>query len=90
VIAKLLDVKSAENIWVKQFDRDLTGSDQYQIEDEITQLITSTLADRIGVITRILVKKTHNKQCRDLTAFEAALKMYHWGIVLHEFRPLKF
>lgn len=57
VIAKLLDVESAANIWVKQFDRDLTDSDQYQIEDEITQQITATLADRIGVITRILVKK---------------------------------
>ena len=84
VIAKLLDVESAENIWVKQFDRDLTVSDQYEIEDEITQQITSTLADRIGVITRILVKKTQNKPLSDLTAFEAALKMYHWGIVLTE------
>ncbi len=84
VIAKLLDVESAENIWVKQFDRDLTVSDQYEIEDEITQQITSTLADRIGVITRILVKKTQNKPLSDLTTFEAALKMYHWGIVLTE------
>ena len=84
VIAKLLDVDSAANIWVKQFDRDLTDSDQYQIEDEITQQITATLADRIGVITRILVKKTQNKPLSDLTAFEAALKMYHWGIVLTE------
>ena len=84
LIAKLLDAESAANIWVKQFDRDLTISDQYEIEDEITQEIASTLGDRIGVITRVLVKKTQNRQISDLSAFEAALKMYHWGIVLTE------
>ena len=82
VIAKLLDVESAENIWVKQFDRDLTVSDQYDIEDEITQRITSTLADRTGVISRILVKKTNKKPISSLSAFEAVLKMYHWNVVL--------
>ena len=73
-IVKLLDIESAANIWVKQFDRDLTDSDKYEIEDEITQQITSTLADRIGVTTRVLVKRTHNKPCSGLTAFEASLK----------------
>lgn len=84
VIAKLLDAQSAANIWVEQFDRDLTDSDQYEIEDEITQRITTTLADRTGVITKILVKKTNKKPFTSLTAFEAVLKMYHWNIVLTE------
>ena len=82
VIAKLLDAESAANIWVKQFDRDLTDSDQYEIEDEITQQITATLADRTGIISRILVKKTNKKAFSSLSAFEAVLKMYHWNIVL--------
>ena len=56
----------------------------FDIEDEITQRIVATLADRIGVITRVLIKRTAHKACSDLTAFEATLKMYHWGIVLTE------
>ncbi|MDJ0820139.1 MAG: tetratricopeptide repeat protein [Desulfobacterales bacterium] len=84
VIVKLLDVKSAANIWVKQFDRDFSDPDQFEIEDEISQQISTTLADRTGVIARILVKKTSKKSFSDLTAFEAVLKMYHWNIVLTE------
>ena len=84
VIVKLLDADSAANIWVEKFDRDLADSDQYEIEDEITQRITTTLADRIGVVTKILIKKTNKKSITSLSAFEAVLKMYHWNIVLTE------
>lgn len=84
VIAKLLEAESAANIWVNQFDRDLADSNQYEIEDDITQQITTTLADRTGVITKILVRKTNKKPFTSFSAFEAVLKMYHWNIVLTE------
>ena len=84
VTAWLVDAETEENLWVERFDRDLSVSSLYEIEDEITQRIVATLADRIGVITRVLVKRTAHKPIRDLTAFEATLKMYHWGIVLTE------
>jgi adenylate cyclase len=84
VTAWLLDAESGANLWVERFDRDLTATNLYAIEDEITQRIVATLGDRIGVITRVLVKRSKEKACKDLTAFEAMLKMYHWGIVLTE------
>lgn len=82
VIATLLDVESAGNVWVKQFDRDLGVSSLYEIEDEITREVAATLADRIGMVTRVLLRGTARKACHELTSFEAALKMYHWGIVM--------
>ena len=84
VTAWLLETESAANVWVERFDRDLSAASLFEIEDEITQRIVATLADRIGVITRVLVKRTVGRACHDLSAFEATLKMYHWGIVLTE------
>jgi adenylate cyclase len=84
VTAWLLDAESGTNVWTEQFNYDLTATDLYAIEDEVAQRIVATLADRLGVITRVLVKRSKDRACKDLTAFEATLKMYHWGIVLTE------
>lgn len=82
VIANLIEVESAANAWVRQFDHDLTVASLYETEDAITREVAATLADQTGIITRLLVEKARRKTCRELTSYEAALKMYHWGLVL--------
>ena len=79
VSASLIDSASGEMLWSKSYDRELSSIDILQIQDEIARQVVARLADRYGVIPRLLEKESKGKTSPDLEAYDAVLRFYHYN-----------
>jgi adenylate cyclase len=74
VTAQLIDTESGQQVWADRFDRDL--EDIFDIQDEITSIVCSTLAGRVEKIGTERAKAKSN----GLTAYDYLLR----GLDLHK------
>jgi TolB-like protein len=52
VTVQLLDARDGTHLWAETYDRDLTASDIFEVQDEITEQVVGTIASLYGVISR--------------------------------------
>lgn len=77
--AELADSETKSNIWAEKFDGNLTASDLFTIQDEITEQVTSRIADSCGLIKRTLLKESSGKQPEGIKAYDAILSYHNWA-----------
>jgi adenylate cyclase len=82
VVANLCEVSSCRTIWAERYERDLTVSDLFEIQGEISQSVAATIGDAGGVIVRKLTERSLDKRPESLTSYEAVLRGYHWDMVM--------
>jgi adenylate cyclase len=82
VTARLLDSKTAEQIWGESFKRDLTATDLITLQEEIAQRVVGAIADQYGLISRRMVRDSRRKAPSDMKAYDAILRFYHYETVL--------
>lgn len=73
--AQLIDARSGEQLWTENYDRQL--GDLFAIQDDLTDHIVATIADRYGVLARSMVQAVQSGTIRESTP--AQLLVHTWG-----------
>ena len=56
VTAHLTDARTGAQLWAETYDKNTVDSDMYAIQDEVTDRVVSTVADKAGVLARSMVQ----------------------------------
>jgi adenylate cyclase len=74
VTAQLLDAKDGTHLWADTYDRDLSASNIFEVQDEITEQVVATIAGISGVISQQRFAEVKQKPTTSLDAYEWVLK----------------
>ncbi len=76
VNVQLIDAQSGTQLWSESYDCEITSEDAFQIQDDITDQIVTSVADGYGVLVRSMAAPTRDRNPNDLTASELVLRYY--------------
>ncbi len=76
VSAQLTDANSGTQLWSESYDREITGEDAFQILDDLTDHIVTSVADGYGVLVRSMAAPTRDRNVNELSASELVLRHY--------------
>jgi len=76
VSAQLLDAASGTQLWAEAYDREMGNTNTFEIQDDLTDHIVTTVADGYGVLVRSMAATTRDKNVEDLSASELVLRYY--------------
>jgi TolB-like protein len=74
VTAQLLDAKEGTHLWAETYDRELSASNVFAVQDEITEQVVGTIAGLWGVISRARFVEVREKPTNRLDAYESVLQ----------------
>jgi adenylate cyclase len=75
VTAQLLDAKDGTHLWAETYDRALSASSIFAVQDEITEQVVATIASGFGVISRSRFCEIKGKPTDQLDAYECVLQL---------------
>ncbi len=76
VSAQLMDAESGAQLWVETYDRELSDSGTFQIQDDLTDHIVTGVADGHGVLVRSMAAPTRDRKVEELSSSELVLRYY--------------
>ena len=74
VTAQLLDAKDGTHLWAETYDRELSASNIFAVQDEITEQVVATIAGAWGVIFQARSAEVKKKPTESLNALESVLR----------------
>jgi adenylate cyclase len=74
VRAQLLDAKDGTHLWAETYDRELSASNIFAVQDEITGQAVATIGGLSGVISRARFAEVKEKPTDRLDAYECVLQ----------------
>ncbi|MEA3291013.1 MAG: hypothetical protein U9Q71_01685 [Pseudomonadota bacterium] len=74
VTAALSDAADGAQLWADTFDRDLTATDLFRLQDELTQSVIARVGDAYGAIPRAMANSYRDQPARELATYEATLR----------------
>jgi adenylate cyclase len=74
VTAQLLDAKDGTHLWAETYDRALSASNIFAVQDEVTEQAVATIAGNYGVISRTRFAEAHEKPTDSLDGYECVLR----------------
>jgi adenylate cyclase len=74
VTAQLLDAKDATHLWAETYDRELSASNIFAVQDEITEQVVAGIGGASGVISRARFAEVRKKPTESLDAYEWVLQ----------------
>jgi adenylate cyclase len=75
VTAQLLDAKDGTHLWAETYDRDLSATNIFEIQDEITEQVAATIGSIYGVVSRARFAEAKEKPPGSLDAYECVLEV---------------
>jgi len=75
VTVQLVDSENGTHLWAETYDRDLTAANLFDIQDEITDRVTATIADARGIIVQAGTAASREKAAENLDAYECWLRL---------------
>ena len=76
VSAQLTDAVSGTQLWAEAFDREINDAGKFQVQDDLTDRIVTTVADGYGVLVRSMAAPTRDRKVEELSASELVLRHY--------------
>jgi len=73
VTAQLLDTTSGGHLWADTFDRKLTATDLFDLQDDIREHIVAEVAGGYGAIARTMIAKMKAHRPKDLDTYSCIL-----------------
>jgi tetratricopeptide (TPR) repeat protein len=70
VSAQLVDASSGKQVWSQKYDRNLSASDVFDVEDEIREQIVATISDVHGIIYSAGLGEARSRPTESLSAQE--------------------
>jgi serine/threonine protein kinase len=80
---QVVDTRTGTHLWAETFDRDLRETDIFEVQDEITDRVASTVGDPYGVLVRSIAAPTVPKPPGTLTPYEAVLRFFLYQQRVH-------
>ena len=84
VSAQLMDAVSGTQLWAEAFDREISDAGTFQVQDDLTDHIVTTVADGYGVLVRSMAAPTRDRKVEELSASELVLRHYAF---MQQFSP---
>jgi TolB-like protein/cytochrome c-type biogenesis protein CcmH/NrfG len=78
VTAQLLDAKDGTHLWAETYDRELSATSVFAIQDEITEQVVGTIASNFGVISRARFAEAKEKSTDSFDTYECVLQYYSY------------
>jgi len=79
VSAQLLDASTGSHLWAQNFDRELSASNIFAVQDEIaTRVVAAIARPQGGVISLVGAKASTGKDTDNLNAYECVLQAYEY------------
>ena len=82
VTAQLLDARSGAHLWAETYDRALTGTDIFALQDDITSKVVANIAGPHGQISQAGLEDTNRKAPESIASYDCVLRAYVWNRVL--------
>jgi adenylate cyclase len=81
VTAQLIDAMDGTHLWAETYDRELSASNIFAVQDEISEQVVATIASAYGVLTRARFAEVKGKPTNHLDAYESVMqaKAYYRG-----------
>lgn len=76
VMIRLIDSRTAEQIWSESYKSEVTAADLIDLQEEIAQAAVGKIADQFGSITRKLAIESRKTVPDTLQAYDAVLRFY--------------
>jgi eukaryotic-like serine/threonine-protein kinase len=76
VSAQLMDAVSGTQLWAEAFDREISDAGTFQVQDDLTDHIVTTVADGYGVLVRSMAAPTRDRKVEELSVSELVLRHY--------------
>jgi adenylate cyclase len=77
VSAELIEVASGKVVWSNTYNRDLTTTELFAVQDDITQSIAATIASGYGAIAQLTRRRARGNDA-SLGSYECVLRAYHY------------
>ncbi len=74
--AQLMDAVSGTQLWAEAYDREISNAGTFQVQDDLTDHIVTTVADGYGVLVRSMAAPTRDRKVEELSASELVLRYY--------------
>ncbi|MCC7181092.1 MAG: protein kinase [Acidobacteria bacterium] len=80
IAAHLVDAHNGAHLWTDTYDQRLDGTDLFTIQDDVTDRIVATIADKAGVLARSMVQALRQLPMEQLSARELIFRcwMFQW------------
>jgi len=72
IVAQLIDTKTGEHVWAERFDR--SGTDPWELQDEVTGIIVSALTGERGALKQAEYRQTWGKDATTLEEYDYYLR----------------
>ena len=82
VTSRLVDTLSGENLWAENYDRDLKAASLFELQDDLTARIVSTIGDWYGALPRALAAAVRRKPIEQTTPYEAVLRLFSFTLLV--------
>jgi tetratricopeptide (TPR) repeat protein len=76
VSAQLTDAVSGTQLWAEAYDREIGDAGTFQVQDDLTDHIVTSVADGYGVLVRSMAALTRDRKVEELSASELVLRYY--------------
>ena len=82
VAVKLIDAATATHLWAESYDASLDSSNVFDVQDQLTDRIVTTVADQQGVLIRELIASVRTKPLEELSARDAVFLTFDYMQVI--------
>jgi TolB-like protein/Tfp pilus assembly protein PilF len=82
VAVRLVERATGTNIWVETYDRSVTETPHFDLQDQLADLIVSCVADVNGALIRRMAAAVRAKPIHELSAYEAVVRRLAYVNVL--------
>jgi len=89
VTAQLLDAQTGAHLWAETYDRDLTASGLFEVQDDITARVVGAIGGAYGALSRAPLEQSETKDTTRLDVYECVLRTYEYWAILSEAEHLK-
>jgi TolB-like protein/Tfp pilus assembly protein PilF len=76
VSAQLMDAVSGTQLWAETYDREIGDAGTFQVQDDLTDHIVTSVADGYGVLVRSMAAPLRDRKVEELSPSELVLRHY--------------
>jgi TolB-like protein len=76
VSAELLDAATGAHLWAESYDREISDASAFQIQDDLTDRVVTTVADGYGVLVRTMAAPFRERPVEELSVSELVLRFF--------------
>ncbi len=78
ISTRVVDTAVGEHLWAENYNRDLKTASLFQLQDDVTAKIVSTVGDSFGILPRAMAAVVKRRPMESATPYEAVLRQFSY------------